>query len=178
MAKLIIATGKNRGTEFPLAQTQTIGRLGRNEIPIDDDGASRRHARVARQDGDYFVIDLNSKNGVTVNGKKIHKARLEHDDEVGVGYTLFRFECLVSEKSAATPGKITSDSAISYGGGSTAPNRLVTSARKQAQVKTQTLLWLRGDFAQIGGAYKALLVIGLMAIVVGLAYLAFIATAG
>ncbi|HEX5948260.1 MAG TPA: DUF3662 and FHA domain-containing protein, partial [Actinomycetota bacterium] len=64
-ARLILA---DDGREWALDRDRSvIGRLAGSEIEIDDPGASRRHAEVRRQGGEFVVVDLGSTNGTLVN---------------------------------------------------------------------------------------------------------------
>jgi len=49
----------------------TIGRLSTNDIVINDRWISRRHARIRRDGMHYVIQDLESKNGLFVNGKRV-----------------------------------------------------------------------------------------------------------
>ena len=77
-AYLIIRQG-NRWTDvFRLENSRSlvIGRASSNEIPVADERASRRHAEVFFQNQDWFVRDLGSRNGTTVDGEKIDGPRI------------------------------------------------------------------------------------------------------
>jgi len=77
-AYLIIRQG-NRWTDvFRLenGRSLVIGRASSNEIPVADERASRRHAEVFFQNQDWFVRDLGSRNGTTVDGDKIDGPRM------------------------------------------------------------------------------------------------------
>ena len=50
-----------------------IGRSHSSDIILPSDNVSRRHSRLYTQDGRCFIEDLNSSNGVFVNGKRIHR---------------------------------------------------------------------------------------------------------
>ena len=50
-----------------------VGRSHSSDIILPSDNVSRRHARLYTQDGKCFIEDLNSSNGVFVNGKRIHR---------------------------------------------------------------------------------------------------------
>ncbi len=64
----------------------TIGRLSSNAICVDDEAASRTHARVSRKGTEVIVEDLGSHNGTWVNEKRISgRVRLSPGDEVTVG---------------------------------------------------------------------------------------------
>jgi pSer/pThr/pTyr-binding forkhead associated (FHA) protein/class 3 adenylate cyclase len=63
----------------------TIGRTAQNNIVLDEKYISRKHARVSRKQGTYWIEDLKSSIGVEVNGKKISKAQLQNGDEIKLG---------------------------------------------------------------------------------------------
>lgn len=57
---------------FPIScQSFTIGRSHENALQILDNTISKKHAKVALLNGDYFLEDLSSANGVFVNGSKV-----------------------------------------------------------------------------------------------------------
>jgi ABC-type amino acid transport substrate-binding protein len=73
-------------TSFPLTRdTQTLGRHRNNDIVINDPKCSSFHARIDRTQEGFTVIDLKSRNGTYVNGKRIDELRLKTGDEVRVG---------------------------------------------------------------------------------------------
>jgi hypothetical protein len=69
-----------------------IGRSRETDIPLGDPNVSRRHAEVRLEDGGYWIVDLGSTNGIEVNGKRVDRARLEHDDRIVIGKTELTFE--------------------------------------------------------------------------------------
>jgi pSer/pThr/pTyr-binding forkhead associated (FHA) protein len=69
-----------------------LGRSSTCDITVDDPNVSRRHAEIRHEDGAYWIVDLGSTNGVTVNGKRVERARLAPEDEVLIGTTDLRFE--------------------------------------------------------------------------------------
>lgn len=50
-----------------------VGRSHQSDIILPSDNVSRRHARLYTQESRCFIEDLNSSNGVFVNGKRIHR---------------------------------------------------------------------------------------------------------
>jgi hypothetical protein len=81
------------GRKHELSKPQVVvGRSRECDITISDPNVSRRHAEVRREDGSYWIVDLNSTNGVEVNGKRIERARLTHSDRIVLGQTELTFE--------------------------------------------------------------------------------------
>jgi len=71
-------------------ETITIGRENNSDIQINNLGVSKKHASITRQNGGYFIEDLNSTNGTLLNNEKITKAGLSGKDVVTIGkHTLF-----------------------------------------------------------------------------------------
>lgn len=62
-----------------------IGRMPENHIVIDDEKASRSHARIVQQNGDFFVEDQESENGIYVNGVPVQRAKLTVGDQILIG---------------------------------------------------------------------------------------------
>lgn len=71
--------------EYEIDRTLVIGRDQNVEISIDNLGISRRHAQVEKSGTDFTITDLNSNNGVFVNGKKTEKHTLRNGDEITLG---------------------------------------------------------------------------------------------
>jgi hypothetical protein len=74
------------------ASTVVLGRAKECDLVIDDPSASRRHAEVRSENGDFWLVDLGSTNGTEVNGRRIERAKLESGDVITVGQTQLRFE--------------------------------------------------------------------------------------
>ena len=67
-----IIAGQHVGARFSLnGDIVSIGRDAANTIRLEDNGVSRRHARLMPSDGLWIIEDLNSKNGVLVAGRKV-----------------------------------------------------------------------------------------------------------
>ena len=83
---------------FPLDKpTVTIGREPESDIRIDESSVSTRHARVDIKPSEFleghediFLLDLNSTNGTTVNGKRIDRCQLKPDDVIEIGWNRFK----------------------------------------------------------------------------------------
>jgi hypothetical protein len=68
-------------------QVVVIGRSKDCDIRVADPNVSRRHAEVRQEGTAYWVQDLGSTNGTTVNGRRQQRAKLEHEDRITVGST-------------------------------------------------------------------------------------------
>ncbi len=68
--------------------TQTELLVGRHhgcDVVLGDPTVSRRHALLRFRDGHWFVRDLESMNGTTVNGSRVVRCRLEPGDQLAFG---------------------------------------------------------------------------------------------
>lgn len=74
-----------------------VGRDAKCRVRIDDAKASREHCQLKISDNEAKVIDLDSRNGILVNGKKVTEARLQSGDRILIGVTALVYE--VIEKS-------------------------------------------------------------------------------
>jgi len=63
-----------------------IGRSHTSDIILPSDNVSRRHARLYTVDGKCYIEDLNSSNGVFVNGRRIHEVfQIQRSAQIKVG---------------------------------------------------------------------------------------------
>jgi pSer/pThr/pTyr-binding forkhead associated (FHA) protein len=85
--KLIIEDDEGKTTVVPLSRGEiTVGRMEGNTIRLMERNVSRRHARLVRDAGSIFIEDLNSFNGVKINGERITKRlELREGDLVEIG---------------------------------------------------------------------------------------------
>jgi len=98
-ACLQVESGPNRGDVFDLAfGVATIGRDQTNSIQLRDPSVSRRHAELHFRDDEFVILDLQSANGVIVNGKRVHRQQLQFGDRIRLGESTLRF-AEVSETS-------------------------------------------------------------------------------
>jgi serine/threonine-protein kinase len=91
---LSITAGPHIGREFSFDRHDTFlvgrGRGAHFQIPSDDPYFSRRHFLVEVNPPLVRVLDLNSRNGISVNGEKVRVADLKDGDELKAGHTVFR----------------------------------------------------------------------------------------
>ena len=70
----------------------TVGRHPTNSLRVDEDSISRFHARIMRSGDEYTVEDMGSRNGTFVAGKRVTRAKLDHDSWLQFGPRVsFRF---------------------------------------------------------------------------------------
>ena len=69
-----------------------IGRSKDCDIQISDPNASRRHAELRQEGAAYWLIDLDSTNGSSVNGHRTARAKLDSGDVITIGSTDMLFE--------------------------------------------------------------------------------------
>ncbi|MEO8331053.1 MAG: FHA domain-containing protein [Gallionella sp.] len=85
-AKLILSMDGTVIREYPLnKERMTIGRKAHNDIVIDNLAVSGEHAAVVTIMHDSFLEDLDSTNGLEVNGTPTKKHFLQNNDVVEIG---------------------------------------------------------------------------------------------
>ncbi len=68
-----------------------LGRSRECDIQIEDPNVSRRHAELRQEGSTYWIVDLDSTNGVEVNGRRVKRAKLVPGDTFTVGSTEVTF---------------------------------------------------------------------------------------
>jgi len=85
VSRLVLVKDRKE-TSFPLIRdTYTLGRHRNNDIMISDPKVSSFHARIDRSQDGFSIVDLKSRNGSYVNGRRIETARLKTGDEIRLG---------------------------------------------------------------------------------------------
>jgi Protein of unknown function (DUF3662)/FHA domain len=64
-----------------------IGRSRECDVQIPDPNISRRHAELQQEGATYWIVDLDSTNGIEVNGQRTKRAKLSDGDRVKMGST-------------------------------------------------------------------------------------------
>jgi hypothetical protein len=104
-ANLVIRQGPQAGMSFPLTGNQmVIGREEGTEVPLQDPEASRRHALIGWQGGQYVIEDLGSTNGTFVNGIQLTAPQaLNPGDSIGIGQTVLVFHMAEAHRGGGAP---------------------------------------------------------------------------
>jgi diguanylate cyclase (GGDEF)-like protein len=95
-ASLVVVGGSEAdlGLHVLLDRPVVIGRDPTIELPLQDSGISRRHARVFRDEklGRYLVEDLGSTNGTRLGGARVARPTpLDEGDKILIGSTVLKF---------------------------------------------------------------------------------------
>ncbi len=108
MPEIEFLSGSREGERVPLgSDSVVIGRRGDVDITLPDEATSSRHAELVREDGRWLIRDLNSSNGIKVNGEKVTAGWLARGDVVLIGNSRF---VVHSEESAEAHPDVPADS--------------------------------------------------------------------
>ncbi len=90
--ELVSVAGPTPGKVFALSKDRvSLGRLPESDVLLTDPGASRRHAEIRHQDGEWIIADLGSTNGTMVNEHSIGERPLHDGDRITIGRTVLEF---------------------------------------------------------------------------------------
>ena len=88
--KIICIAGPLKGSEYPIGDIPlTIGRQEDNDICLEDDLVSRKHAEVQLLDRRMVLRDLQSRNGTFANAEAVSEKVLRHGDVIKIGSSIF-----------------------------------------------------------------------------------------
>lgn len=94
-----IMDGPDKGSRFQIKDSLTIGRA-RADILINDPKISSTHAQfMIDEKGHFNLLDLNSSNGIIINGLRVKKVSLLQGVTFEIGRTQFKV-ILVDEETA------------------------------------------------------------------------------
>jgi hypothetical protein len=92
---LLVSRGGKTLARVTLAQRTLIGRSEHNDVCLPSPYLSRHHAVIVGTPEGYYLVDLNSVNGILLNGRKIERAVLCDQDVLAMGP--FRLKVQVPE---------------------------------------------------------------------------------
>jgi len=118
MPKLIITMpGGETETREIAEDSATIGRAPDNAIVVDDVGCSRRHCQLLRISSGFEIVDLNSRNGMKINGRKKNRALLTDGDLIEIGGVKLTFRDRSGAEEEIALEDFGSESEVNLGGG-------------------------------------------------------------
>lgn len=98
---LVFLSGELIAVPIPLERDAVIlGRALEADVRINDSKVSRRHATITRVvssptgQTEFVLQDLDSRNGISLNGVRVTEAVLTHGDKITIGEHILRFELL------------------------------------------------------------------------------------
>lgn len=91
-ARLVCVSSNFAGLEAVISKPLVIvGRTPDNDIVINHRSVSRHHAQVIEENGRFTIMDMQSANGVRVNGEEYGKVELRRGDLIDLGHVRLRF---------------------------------------------------------------------------------------
>ncbi|HKR60864.1 MAG TPA: adenylate/guanylate cyclase domain-containing protein [Pyrinomonadaceae bacterium] len=108
LLKITDASGRQWEYNFPAQGVCNIGRAPDNAVVIDDPRASRYHAHIKSEDGQFTIVDgavingqlRRSANKVFINGEPQPEWDLKNGDRITIGASTLRFEQTVEERTS------------------------------------------------------------------------------
>ena len=98
---VVFLSGELIAVPIPLERDEVVlGRTLEADVRVNDSKVSRRHATInsiinaATGRTEYILKDLDSRNGISVNGARVDEAILVHGDKITIGEHILRFELL------------------------------------------------------------------------------------
>ena len=103
MAQIFVLSGADVGRSFEVKNGDTLGRSTDCMVTLKDASISRRHAHLERMHNTWFIVDDQSRNGVSIDGARVPRGELHDMSEFKVGEVLLRFRVTApaGESSAA-----------------------------------------------------------------------------
>lgn len=97
-----VLDGPRTGAIYPIRAVRlTLGRASADLVFAEDE-MSRTHAAIEFRDGQFFLKDLDSANGVLLNGKSVLESLLVDGDRFQIGSISFAFEIEVRNPEPVT----------------------------------------------------------------------------
>ncbi len=88
--KLTVQPGS---AKVELTQQEAIfGRHSEADVRLAFAEISRRHCRVFFENGQWRIVDLDSLNGLWINGERMHEAVLYKGDKIRIGFCVITVE--------------------------------------------------------------------------------------
>jgi pSer/pThr/pTyr-binding forkhead associated (FHA) protein len=101
---LVILSGRAKGHTYQISpdRENLVGRTGDCDACIVDPRMSRRHCVISAGRTGYTIRDLDSANGVWLNGRKVREAGLQEGDRIRLGFTEMEFHVTERFEDAET----------------------------------------------------------------------------
>ena len=137
----MVSRGGKVVARVTLGQRTLIGRSEHNDVCLPSPYLSRHHAVIVGTPEGYYLVDLNSVNGVLLNGQRIERAVLCDEDVLAMG----PFRLKVQMPESLTQGSPFPDAAVAHGNRRDA----ATSRRKHGDLAHQVARLVRSRPCEI-----------------------------
>ena len=98
--RLVAVNGPLSGQTFYVDEpVVSIGRLGSNDLCLEDPFVSRHHCVIRNEGDEYLIEDLNSVNGTYLNGERVNAGSLNEGCLIAIGISRFLFKLQNPEES-------------------------------------------------------------------------------
>lgn len=94
MPRILADKGPDRGRSWSVKSDGAflVGRDSAAQISLRDEEISRRHCQIEFKDSSWWIRDLESTNGIQINGETVtDPVRLKHNDHIDLGLTRLTF---------------------------------------------------------------------------------------
>jgi pSer/pThr/pTyr-binding forkhead associated (FHA) protein len=109
--------------------TYTIGRKKDNDLAIEDPMVSGQHARIVKMQAVFFLEDLKSTNGTSINGRSIDRCQLKDADVIAIGSHRMIFQDNLAVKQAAPTPAVDMDQTMVLRGSERQPEQPTVIAK-------------------------------------------------
>jgi soluble lytic murein transglycosylase-like protein len=82
---VVVSSVRDSGDFAPFSHPFRIGRASECEVCIDNEYVSRVHAEVSFEDGSWWIRDLNSSNGLYLNGRRVERISINGPTTIRLG---------------------------------------------------------------------------------------------
>lgn len=152
MAKLTFLLEVGQEIVVPLADRVTLGRSEDNDVVVDDERISKRHAELVRNaDGSIQVFDSNSTAGTFVNGERVRSQTVRHGDKLAFGPLT---AVLDLEEHASNGVSMASTHGKPAKGGRIGPRKKDRNEKRKTGADTQTALPPDEMLARLDAAHQ------------------------
>jgi diguanylate cyclase (GGDEF)-like protein len=135
MIEIFISKGPDQDHSFVVKDPSVqIGRGPANQVCLDEPSVSRNHARIYKEDDQYLIEDLQSRNGTWINGNIIEsgvKIRVQAGVPIAIG------NVLMSLGKKCTADRLPSQYAISIQHPGDDSHKPSTAADRRAKQKKE-----------------------------------------
>jgi diguanylate cyclase (GGDEF)-like protein len=140
MIKVFVANGPEQGRFFVInGEIAQIGRDSANQVCLNEPSVSRKHAKIYRDNEQYLIEDLQSRNGTWINGSVVEsgvRVQVQEGHPIAIG------NVLVSLGKECSPNRLPGQYSIPIKSpGSDGQNPSTSTDRRGKQKKELELLY-------------------------------------